>query len=127
MRHLASQYNVDLHDLVKFEKRGFGRTETITLVLLSQATNKPLKEYAKERLKNKTPLRELSKQAGVDYQALYNVVQDIKNDIESMGDKNLPPPVFDKKPKDPEDIKKEKKLKKKQKAQAKKELKSNDK
>ncbi|MCB4755762.1 MAG: hypothetical protein LHV69_01785 [Elusimicrobia bacterium] len=99
-RHLAFDRNLDLREVVKFEKKGFGRAETVTLILISSATGKPLKEYGKRRLKEKVTLRQFAEEAKLDYDALYRQARAIKEGIEAKGDKNLPPPVFDEKPKD---------------------------
>jgi len=101
-RHLAHDRNIDLHELEKFERKGFGRAEIVTLVLISTATGKPLKEYGNRRLKDKVLLRDLAKESGLDYQTLFQKARAIKEEIEARGDKNLPPPVFEKVPKDNE-------------------------
>jgi len=93
-RHLAFDYNLDLKKLVKFEKRGFGRSEIVTLVLISEITGTPLKDYGKRRLKNDFTLKEMAEEAGLDYVTLYKTVGVVKKGIEAKGDKNLPPPVF---------------------------------
>ncbi len=112
-RHLAHDFNLDLKDLVKFEKKGFGRGEIVTLILISTTTGKPLKEYGKRRLKEKPSLRELATEAKLDYDALYLKARRIKEGIEAKGDTNLPPPVFEDKPKKDEDEKPDEKKKKK--------------
>jgi hypothetical protein len=105
LRHYAYDYNLDLYELVKFEKRGFGRSEIITIALISQKTGKPMKEYGKRRLNEKNlTLKKLAEEAGMDYAAVYKQAQDIKKNIELKGEQNLPPPVFEKKP-DPKEEK----------------------
>jgi hypothetical protein len=94
LRHYAYDYNLDLKTLVKFEKRGFGRTEIITLALISEKTGKPMKEYGKRRIKDHVPIRTLAQEAGMDYSELHKKARQIKTEIEAKGDKNLPPPVF---------------------------------
>lgn len=93
-RHLAYDYHLDLQDLVKLEKRGFGRAETISLILISSATGTYFKDLAKRRLKEKILLRNLAAEANLNYETLQKEVIKIKTTIESKGDKNLPPPVF---------------------------------
>ena len=100
LRHFAYDYNLNLKDLVKFEKRGFGRTEIISLALISQKTGKPMKEYGKRRIKNQVPLKDLAKEAGMDYGELYSKARRIKGEIEAKGDINLPPPIFEEKTKE---------------------------
>src|SRR4051812_30691544 len=63
-RHLAFDFNLDLVHLEKFEKKGFGRGEVITLILISKATGKELRDYGKRRLKDQVPLETLAKEAG---------------------------------------------------------------
>lgn len=93
---------------MKFEKRGFGRSEIITIALISQKTGKPMKEYGKRRLNEKVTLKKLAEEAGMDYSALYKQAQDTKKNIELKGEQNLPPPLFEKKP-DPASNDKDKK------------------
>lgn len=93
-RHLAYELNMDLHDLAKFEKHGFGRTETCTLILISSATHVPLKEYGKRRLKDKVSLHQFADEAHLDFEDLHNRAKELKERIEAMGEENLPPPVY---------------------------------
>lgn len=98
-RHMAFDFNLDLREAAKIEKAGFGRTETVTLMLLSKVTGVPIKDYANRRLndkggKNAVTLESLSKEAGLDYPTLYKNAQAIKEGIESKGDRNLPAPVY---------------------------------
>ncbi len=95
-RHLADDFNLDLRELVKFERKGFSRTEIITLVLISDSDVKKLKEIGNRRIKDLVPLETLVKEAGLEYRSIYKVVRQMKSDIEERGDKNLPPPVFEK-------------------------------
>jgi hypothetical protein len=97
LRHYANDYKLDLYELVKFEKRGFGRTEIINLALISQKTGKPMKEYGKRRLNEKVTLKQLTEEAGMNYEEVYKKARDIKAGIEAKGDQNLPPPLFEKK------------------------------
>lgn len=94
-RHLAFDYGLDIRDLVKLERRGFGRGEVVTIVLVSKATGTSVKEFAKRRLKDKVPLKDLAAEAGLDYPTLLKNVRAIKEGIESKGDQNLPPPVYE--------------------------------
>lgn len=94
-RHLAYDFNVDLRDLYKFERRGFGRAEIITLVMISKSSGTVLKELGKRRLKADTALKTMAAEAGLDYDTLYRVVRVIKEGIEAKGDNNLPPPVLE--------------------------------
>jgi hypothetical protein len=94
LRHFAYDYNYDLKRLVQYEKRGFGRTEIISLALLSSYTGKKMKVYGKKRLKQKGTIRKYVEEAGLDYDEFYKVVREIKAEIEAKGDKDLPPPVF---------------------------------
>jgi hypothetical protein len=86
---------MEVKELSKYEKRGFGRAEIITLVLISKKSGKKMKEYGNERLKKGTPLRDMAQREGMDYDELYKKVYVIKGDIEARGDINLPPPVFE--------------------------------
>ncbi len=99
LRHLAHDYKMNLRDLIKFERRGFARTEIISIALIAEKTGKPLKEYGKRRIKNKVLLRDLAQEAGMDYSALYRKSREIKAAVEAKGAENLPPPVFEEKPK----------------------------
>ncbi|MCG3203393.1 MAG: hypothetical protein KCHDKBKB_00050 [Elusimicrobia bacterium] len=94
-RHLAQETNIDLRELVKFEKRGFGRSEIITLIFISSATGKPLKDYGQRRLKDKVSLRELAAEAQLDYSELHKRVKEFKTRLEFLGDDLLPPPVYE--------------------------------
>ena len=100
-RHLAHDFNLDLHDLVKLERHGFGREEVVTLVLISSATGVNVKEYAKRRLKDQVLLKDLAAEAKLDYPTLERRVRAIKKDIEARGDRNLPPPVYEPSPTPP--------------------------
>lgn len=122
LRHYANDYHLDLYELVKFEKRGFGRSEIITLALISQKTGKAMKEYGKRRLNEKVTLKALAEEAGMDYAAVYQDAQNIKKTVELKGDQNLPPPLFEKKPEE----KKEEERKEKEKEQAKDEVIKNE-
>jgi hypothetical protein len=86
---------LDLKDLVKLEKRGFGRVETVSLILISSATGKYFKDLAKRRLKEKISLRDLAAEAKLDYNAIHSRAQEIKLTLEAKGDRTLPPPVFE--------------------------------
>src|SRR5262249_54846231 len=66
-RHLAWDMNVDLRELVKFERHGFGRAEIVTIVLLSKTTGAALKDYGRRRVRDRTLLRDLTIEAGLDY------------------------------------------------------------
>ena len=94
-RHLAFQMNLDLKELEKFEKRGFGRSEIITLIFISHSTGVPLKDYGKRRLKDKVSLRDLAAEAKMDYDTLEKNVRTVKEAIEAQGDTLLPQPVFE--------------------------------
>ena len=94
-RHLAFDFNLDLQDLVKLEKRGFGRNEVVTIILISKATGTSFKDYAKRRLKDKVLLKVLAAEAQLDYATLIKNTTAIKEGIEAKGDKNLPPPQFE--------------------------------
>jgi hypothetical protein len=98
LRHFAYDYNFDLHELIKFERKGFGRAEIITIALIAQKTGLPIKSYGKRRLNEKVSLRQLAEEAQMNYEELYDKAQTIKAAVEAKGDQNLPPPVFDKKP-----------------------------
>ncbi|MBV9080289.1 MAG: hypothetical protein JO102_04125 [Elusimicrobia bacterium] len=106
-RHLAFDFGLDLRDLVKLEKRGFGRNEVVTLVLISKATGTNVKEYAKRRLKDEVELKTLAAEAGLDYPTLMKNVTAVKEGIENKGDQDLPPPVFEPSP-SPEPIRRKK-------------------
>ena len=95
-RHLADDFNIDLKELVKFERKGFSRTEIVTLVLISDSDVKKLKEIGNRRIKDLVPLEKLVKEAGYEYRTINKVVRQMKSEIEERGDKNLPPPVFEK-------------------------------
>lgn len=122
LRHYADRFSLDLRKLIQYEERGFGRAEIITLVEISSHTGVLLKEYGKRRLKNEVTLRELAKEANMEYEPLYQRAQKIKTEIEALGNENLPPPVF----KEIKDPKKEKKERKKKKKKEKERIKSND-
>lgn len=94
-RHLAYDFGLDIHDVVKLERHGFGRGEAVTLVLISKATGVSFKDYAKRRLKDQVPLKDLAAEAKLDYPTLLQNVRAVKEGIESKGDQNLPPPVFE--------------------------------
>ncbi len=111
-RHLAADYNLDIKELVKLEDRGFGRAETITLVLISSATGTYFKDLVKRRLKDKILLRDLAVESNLDFNTLWTQAQSIKATIETKGDQNLPPPVFATPAPTPEPEKKTKKEKK---------------
>lgn len=94
-RHLAYDFGLDIRDVVKLERHGFGRGETVTLVLVAKATGTSFKEFAKRRLKDQVPLKDLAAGAKLDYPTLLKNVRAIKEGIEAKGDENLPPPVFE--------------------------------
>jgi len=93
-RHLAFDMDWDLKKLVRYEKKGFGRAEIITLMLLSKITGAPLKDYGNRRLKKETTLKDMTEEAGLNYVTLYKIVRELKKGIESKGAKNLPPPIY---------------------------------
>lgn len=97
-RHLAFDFGLDIRDMVKLERRGFGRTETVAIVLISKATGTNFKEYAKRRLKDQVLLKDLADEAKLDYTTLMKNAKAIKEGIEAKGDQNLPPPVFEASP-----------------------------
>lgn len=95
--------------MVQYEKRGFTRTEMISLVLLSQSSGKTIKEMAKRRIKDKILLKDLAKEAQVDFEQLYSKARSIKSDIELRGESNLPPPIFETPSPSPTPVQKKKK------------------
>lgn len=97
-RHLAHDFGLDIRELVKLERRGFGRGEVVTIVLISKATGTGFKDYAKRRLKDKVLLKDLAAEAGLDYPTLLKNVRAIKEGIEAKGDAHLPPPVYEPSP-----------------------------
>ncbi len=97
-RHLAFDFGLDIHDVVKLERHGFGRGETVTIVLIAKATGASFKDYAKRRLKDQVPLKDLASEAKLDYPTLLKNVRAVKEGIEAKGDQNLPPPVFEPSP-----------------------------
>jgi hypothetical protein len=111
-RHLAQMTNIDLHELVKFERRGFGRTEINVLVVISSGSIKTMKDYGNRRLKDNVPLDDLIKEAHRDHDEVYRRAREMKAAIEAMGDQNLPPPVYEVANSTPDAAKKEKKEKK---------------
>jgi len=114
IRHFTHDYNFDIKKVARFEEKGFGRTEIITLAFISSHTGVELKVYGKRRLKMDVTLRELAEEAGMEYRPLYEKAARVKKEIEAKGDKNLPPPVFAEPKKSKKDKKKEKKKKKAQ-------------
>ncbi len=94
-RHLAQMTNVDLRELVKFERRGFGRTEINVLILISSGSVQTLKDYGNRRLKDNVSLNDLIKESNHDHDVIYAKAREMKAAIEAMGDQNLPPPVYD--------------------------------
>jgi hypothetical protein len=94
-RHLARESNIDLRELVKFERRGFGRTEINILILISSGSVQTLKDFGNRRLKEKTSLEEMVRGAGFDFDTVYVKARELKTTIEAMGDNDLPPPVFE--------------------------------
>lgn len=94
-RHLASDFDIPMKELVKFERKGFGRSEIVELVLISKNDVKKLKELGNRRIKDTVSMETLVKEAGLNYRDIVNVARDIKTEIESRGDKNLPAPVYD--------------------------------
>ncbi len=111
-RHLAFDFNLDMREMIKFEKKGFGHGEMVTLVLISKSSGTALKEYGKRRLKADVSLQQMAEEAGLNYETLYKVARIIKEGIEAKGDKDLPPPVFPLTPKEEEEKKKKEKGKK---------------
>lgn len=108
MRHLAFKTGADLVLLSKMERRGFGHAETITLIKIAEHSKKPLKELAKVRLKDNPTLRSMAEKEGMNYDVVYAESRELKGQIESLGDQQLPPPVFEKKEIDPDADKKKK-------------------
>ncbi len=94
-RHLAQDMNQDLRQLVKFEKKGFGRSEIVALIIISSTTGKPLKGYGNRRLKDKVTLQQLADEAHIDYAQLMTESKRVKELIEAKGDKNLPPALYE--------------------------------
>jgi hypothetical protein len=93
-RFLANDFDIDLRELVKFERKGFGRSEIAMLVVLSGSDVKKLKALGNRRIKDQVSMETLAKEAGYNYRDLVKVAREIKADIEAKGDKDLPPPVF---------------------------------
>ena len=94
-RHLAHDLNLDLRQLVKFEKKGFGRTEIVALIMISSTTNKPLKDIGNRRLKEKVTLRKLAAEAHMDHDQLIAEARKVKEMIEAKGDRDLPLPLYE--------------------------------
>jgi hypothetical protein len=94
-RHLARETNIDLRELVKFEKRGFGRTEICILILISTESVQTLKDNGNKRLKEQTPLKVLVKDANMDFDKVYAQARELKTRIEAMGDENLPEAIYE--------------------------------
>ena len=94
-RHLAQETSTDIRDLVKFERRGFGRTEINILILISNGSVQTLKDYGNRRIKESVPLKKLVSEAGKDFDEIYGRARELKSRIEKMGDSNLPPAVYE--------------------------------
>ncbi|MFN0118131.1 MAG: hypothetical protein ACKVQC_07575 [Elusimicrobiota bacterium] len=94
-RHLAQEFNLNLHHLVKFEKSGVGRSEMISLILISTGSGKSLQNLGKDRYKSKKTLKQLAEENSLRYVDIYQNAVNIKKVIEAKGDLDLPPPVFE--------------------------------
>ena len=94
-RHLAQDFNIDIKELVKFERKGFGRQEIVMLIIIANTLEKPLKEIGNRRIKEKVPMDVLVKEAKLNYGELVSAARDVKEDIESRGLKDLPKAVYD--------------------------------
>ena len=94
-RHLAQELNLDLRQLVKFEKNGVGRSEIVALIMISSSTGKPLRDYGNRRLKTNVTLEELAAEAHIDHAKLISEARGVKEQIEAMGETDLPPPLYE--------------------------------
>lgn len=94
VRHLAKESNQDVKVLAKMERLGFGRSEMVTLSLVSQKKGKSLRDLANERLKSPITLKTMAEREGFSYPELYAQARQLKKEIEKKGGENLPPPVF---------------------------------
>ena len=94
-RHLAFDMNHDLKKLVRYERRGFGRAEILTLLVVSKVSGVPLKDMGERRLRKEASLEDLVQEAGLDYVTVYKIVRVLKEAIEAKGMAHLPPPVYE--------------------------------
>ncbi len=65
-------------DLGMYARRGFGRTELITLLLISENSKEPLKELAKKRARG-ARLREIASQFHLSYEDIRSKALVLKN------------------------------------------------
>lgn len=94
-RYLAYDFDIPIKELVKFERKGFGRVEIVEIILIANAEDKPIKELGNRRIKDHVPMETLAKEAGLNYREVVKVAREIKEEIESRDLKDLPPAVYD--------------------------------
>jgi hypothetical protein len=94
-RHLAQDFDIPMREMIKFERKGFGRSEMVEIILIAKTGNKTIKELGNRRIKDHVPMETLAKEAGMNYREMSKAARDIKLDIEARGEKDLPPPVYE--------------------------------
>jgi hypothetical protein len=94
-RHLAYDFDIPIKELVKFERKGFGRIEIVEIILIANSMEKSPKDLGNRRIKDHVSMETLAKEAGLNYQELAKVAREIKTEIESRGDKDLPAASYD--------------------------------
>ncbi|MBI4395621.1 MAG: hypothetical protein HY548_00905 [Elusimicrobia bacterium] len=83
---LAERFDRPVDPLKKLEMTGYGRTEMITLILISSESAKPWDELIKERGKG-TKLRKIAEDAGLNYNDIFRRSEQIRKEINAT----LPP------------------------------------
>src|SRR4051812_38488824 len=63
-RHLADDFDIPIKELVKFERKGFGRMEIVEIILIANSQEKPIKELGNRRIKDHVSMETLAKEAG---------------------------------------------------------------
>jgi len=77
---LAEKFAYEEKDLQRLYRRGYGYTELIKLILISQKSAKPLTEVVKKRDKGKK-LRIIAKDYEIDYSTIMEEAKQIREEI----------------------------------------------
>jgi hypothetical protein len=82
-KELAQRVDWPLDKLEKIERKGFGRTEMISLVAIARKSRKSWDRLVKDRDKG-VPLRSLAEEAGLVYLDVFRNSQKLKTEIDAV-------------------------------------------
>lgn len=88
-RRLAQKADWPLEKIEKLERKGYGRTEIISLIEIARRSPKTWDDLVKERDKGKK-MRELAEEAALNYNEVFRRAQKLRDEINAEVEGQLP-------------------------------------